>query len=74
MFPTSSSGAITNISGAWYTALLNLMIPAFICILAYLAAVNQPTLPNWLKRLWLLAVLCIAIFLFVVLIRSPKMI
>ena len=50
------------------------MIPASICILAFLVLVNLPTLLNWQKRLWLLAVLCIVTFLFVVLTRSPKMI
>ena len=34
---------------------------------------NLPTLQSWQKRLLLLAVLCTATFLFVVLTRLPKM-
>ena len=41
-------------------------------ILACLVLVNLPTLQSWQKRLLLLAALCTAIFLFVVLFRSPK--
>ena len=49
-------------------------VPASICILACLVAASLPTLPSWQKRLLLLAALCIATFLFVVHIRSLRMI
>ena len=46
--------------------------PVSISILVYLVLENLPTLQSWQKRLLLLAVLCTATSLFVVLSRSPK--
>ena len=74
MFDMFSNGCATSISGVLSIALLNLMIPVSISILVYLVLENLPTLQSWQKRLWLLAVLCIATFLFVVHIRSLRMI
>lgn len=73
MFDMFSNGCATNISGVLSIALLNLMIPVSISILAYLVLENLPTLQSWQKKLLLLAVLCTVTFLFVVLTRSPKM-
>jgi|GEM_PF-6076495 len=73
MFDMFSNGCATSISGVLFIALLNLMILVSISILVYLVLENLPTLQSWQKRLLLLAVLCTATFLFVVLTRLPKM-
>lgn len=72
MFAMLSNGCVTSTSGASSIALLSLMIPVSISILAYLVLENLPTLQNCQKRLLLLAVLCTVTFLFVVLFRLPK--